>query len=323
MKKNHSIQKFAIKTLAFLFINVISLSLFAQTWTIYDGSTLPNEDGFGIKDNAPGPNMIAEIIPDPDDASNNIFHYEQLDNADSARTTYRITDITATSSFTVVFRVSGVPGVESDNIFQMDVRGTEYRSKVTLSSFDTLSFFAPDDIKTKQVSLKDWHVYRFTMEGQMFKLFMDENSDPILSGISESESSDNYFKFGDGTKTFSYAFYLDWIIWDGTGAYEPGDSPVPPTLSTEHADVVSVNAPKLSDEVTIYPVPASNMVTLSLPAEFQNSTYTIYDITGAEVFSDVTNELNETIDISSLQQGIYMMHILKDNQSVSKQFVVE
>jgi hypothetical protein len=90
----------------------------------------------------------------------------------------------------------------------------------------------------------------------------------------------------------------------------------------------NVNENSEAIEVTIYPNPAKNKISL-LVEEFslQHPTVIIYDITGKKVLSSNYQELNGgeklEIDISSLNNGNYLMKIVSDKGFTIKKFVVD
>ncbi|MFT5824394.1 MAG: hypothetical protein ACI8ZM_005662 [Crocinitomix sp.] len=77
---------------------------------------------------------------------------------------------------------------------------------------------------------------------------------------------------------------------------------------------------------SIRPNPASNYLTVSLPANFENGQISVIDISGnVDYESNVVNESdNETrISIADLEKGISLIRITKDGYSQELLFVKE
>ena len=70
----------------------------------------------------------------------------------------------------------------------------------------------------------------------------------------------------------------------------------------------------LSNTIRVYPNPAQNQLTIA--GIVKETNYQIFDITGKILLSGKIKSLNEIIDVSTLNSGIYFLEI--DNQSTSK-----
>ena len=60
------------------------------------------------------------------------------------------------------------------------------------------------------------------VNGDTARIYIDENPEPKIVGISTESNSDNYIKIGDGSGD-AIGGYLDWCILDLSGAYAPGE----------------------------------------------------------------------------------------------------
>ena len=81
-------------------------------------------------------------------------------------------------------------------------------------------------------------------------------------------------------------------------------------------------------ELTVYPNPASNLVTLSVTSiNSERATIEIRDSLGKLISSSVMNVnagLNTIlIDVSNLNSGVYHLSLLAKNQVVSESVVIE
>ncbi|WP_300977133.1 S8 family serine peptidase [Flavobacterium sp.] len=78
----------------------------------------------------------------------------------------------------------------------------------------------------------------------------------------------------------------------------------------------------IEKSIQIYPNPAQDFVSFSLPSEFNLKIIKVYDVLGKEVLS--TNEFsNNQLRISSLNKGIYLITFVSDAATVTSKFIKE
>nr|WP_315144006.1 S8 family serine peptidase [uncultured Flavobacterium sp.] len=78
----------------------------------------------------------------------------------------------------------------------------------------------------------------------------------------------------------------------------------------------------IEKSIQIYPNPAQDFVSFSLPSEFNLKYIKVYDVLGKEVLS--TNEFsNNQLRIGSLNKGLYLISFVGDNASVTSKFIKE
>jgi hypothetical protein len=75
--------------------------------------------------------------------------------------------------------------------------------------------------------------------------------------------------------------------------------------------------------LAVYPNPASEELTLSVSLQAASGTshYSVYDITGQQIFSRKFEGQNQKIDISSLAPGIYFLTAIVDGSTATRKFV--
>lgn len=86
------------------------------------------------------------------------------------------------------------------------------------------------------------------------------------------------------------------------------------------ADIVvvgNVSIDENTNEVTIYPNPATNNVVINASAE---AIVSIYSVTGALVVNGISNK---TIDISNLESGLYHVVITENGKNSTKKLIIE
>ncbi|MBN1154466.1 T9SS type A sorting domain-containing protein, partial [candidate division KSB1 bacterium] len=205
-------------------------------WRVYDGSILPTETGSegdsldlsNLADEAPGAGLIEEIIDDPDIAGNKIFKYLHPDGKRMYR--HYFDDAYADSEFTMIARVRGENDPVYDRVFDLQWHngnaGT--RDELRLWGADSTFELEKVDLKVKlDVNLYTWHTIRIVVKGDLSTVYMDENSEPIVSGVSTSSTTAKYIKVGDGSGE-AIGGYMDWFIVTLKGAFAPGEGPAIP-----------------------------------------------------------------------------------------------
>lgn len=91
-------------------------------------------------------------------------------------------------------------------------------------------------------------------------------------------------------------------------------------ITITNLGTLSIQETSLADRFTIYPNPANDFIVINNPNWIKNKT--IYSITGQLVKKE--NNQNEKIDISDLQQGVYLLEIeTNENQKVMKKIIKE
>jgi len=77
-----------------------------------------------------------------------------------------------------------------------------------------------------------------------------------------------------------------------------------------------------AQELKLYPNPASEIITISLPEAIPNTNINVYDSLGKEVYESNSLENKTTINISHLSKGIYYVKISTGNNSSVKKLMV-
>lgn len=71
---------------------------------------------------------------------------------------------------------------------------------------------------------------------------------------------------------------------------------------------------------SVYPNPSTSLVTIEAPA---NSAITVYNIDGKVCFSTTTLSAKETINLSSLEAGNYLISIMNNNNTATQKLIIE
>lgn len=74
------------------------------------------------------------------------------------------------------------------------------------------------------------------------------------------------------------------------------------------------------EQFNVYPNPASDVVQISSPVNFQ--TLRVFDMTGREVYTEIVNANNTSLNVSNLNKGIYLITLEGENSKVTKKLSV-
>ncbi|MFN5319761.1 MAG: T9SS type A sorting domain-containing protein, partial [Bacteroidia bacterium] len=75
---------------------------------------------------------------------------------------------------------------------------------------------------------------------------------------------------------------------------------------------------KLNNELSIFPNPADDFVTLHAAAEWLGSSFQIIDLSGKKVQHGVIHSSQTTLNLSDLKQGVYFLKLQNDAASIVK-----
>ncbi|MBU2493139.1 MAG: T9SS type A sorting domain-containing protein [Bacteroidetes bacterium] len=315
-----------------LLLTAVAFSEISAQWAVWDGSTLPevtemNGVLFTKSDKTSGitdaeTSVITFVIDDPDIAGNKLISINEFDGdkKESWRSEWNITDPTV--GITCVFRVRP----SDEMIAATKVEGNDYtywyvslrdgQSRLDLHlDLDTLVAEQADE-KIAFANSTDWHIIRFTLQNGTAKVYVDENSTPIFDVVAGG-SSNNYMKVGETSTGGLYGSYLDWMVWDVSGAYGPGEgTPLPETLSgLTSVDKFNAELPSNFELSQNYPNPFNPSTQISF--SIVNPGFTsldVFNLLGQKVAQLVNEELavgtyKVNFNAVNLPSGIYLYRI--------------
>lgn len=114
-----------------------------------------------------------------------------------------------------------------------------------------------------------------------------------------------------------YYYFYDWEVQEGEKV----------CVSERAEAVVSLNLVGIEEgelkDVSVYPNPAETVLNISLPESFDGvGTIEMMDATGKLVRTEQTSTKLNTIDVSGLSNGIYLLNITSENGRYSQRIVV-
>jgi hypothetical protein len=202
-----------------------SFQLNAQQWVVYDGSVSP--DSVFNWDGGSG-TLTDAIIDDPSMPGNKLYKYEVAGGTGNWRASWA----TAIGGITFVARFRGDLGPDYQ-VVSITTRNGEVRPDIRIEPGQ----INPGGTKINANYAADfskWHVLRITLanDSSMF-IYLDEDPTPVLIDTATTASGNMYLQWGDPSGGDNYGGLVDWVLFDTSGAYAPGEGEaIPDSLST-------------------------------------------------------------------------------------------
>jgi hypothetical protein len=93
---------------------------------------------------------------------------------------------------------------------------------------------------------------------------------------------------------------------------------------TQHCVPLGIDEVQDNDRINLYPVPANNYLMLEMNLPTTDFLYTVYNVMGQEVISGkLTSEYTNSINVSSLPSGIYLLTLRNNEKQFTQKFVKE
>ncbi|MBN2010572.1 T9SS type A sorting domain-containing protein, partial [candidate division KSB1 bacterium] len=300
-------------------------------WLIYDASILPTETTSdddmlnisSLSQDSPGADFVEEIIDDPAITGNKVLKYLQPTAGSTRMYRYLFDDSYAGTDFTLIARVRGEDDPLFDRAFDFQWRHANAGKREEFRIYTLLSKFklekAAIEIPT-ELDLYGWHTYRMAVYGDSTAVFIDENPEPIITGVAKESTTERYIKIGDGSSA-STGGYLDWCILDLSGAYAPGEGlAIPEGLFVDPyiIDALALAASAVPDRYALgqnYPNPfnPTTKITFQLPT-VGHVEISVFDVTGRLVATLVDEAMQigyHSIDFDARKyaSGMYFYRI--------------
>jgi hypothetical protein len=241
---------------AVLFLMLITSGNVFSQWIIYDASVVPLENGAPTftRSNTSVSSEIFDswstIVVDPDNADNNLMQF--LDNATNQRGMWRSNLPSGTSKLTFIAKLKAYDYANLNWTMDIDFDFGGAREQFFIMNSDQIRVRRGTDTTHDlpvDFDLTNWNTFRFVFDNEAdpktFKVYLNESATPFIEATPASAGSNNYFRFGNGDNSKTVGFLMDWIIWDTTGAYAPGEGaaiPDPVVTPSWNADLAELKA---------------------------------------------------------------------------------
>jgi len=289
-------------------------------WKVYAANQVPlSSDPAFVASNTSGSadtNTFNTIMEDPDIPGNNLL--EEITNVSDARYMFRYTfPENPTAELTIVGRFRGISG-EYDRVMEIDMDHGGFRERLYVNTDSSFRLQEAGLIDTLDAGVLGWHLYRLTKTGDSVNFYLDENPEPVATVKTPTVSAtNNYFRFGDGNSSITLGAYVDWIIWDESGAYAPGrGNYIPDSL------VISVSSADLSNLTLSAGTldPDFHADTLEYDVVLPGGTETVtVDAAGLDASSTITG--TGDVDVSS-GSGIATLVVTASDMVTTKTYTV-
>jgi hypothetical protein len=103
--------------------------------------------------------------------------------------------------------------------------------------------------------------------------------------------------------------YLATLIWGG----DPAE---------DRWNIFSVED-NILENIIVYPNPASDLIWVQNTTTLTEATIVLYDILGNVILQDEMNASTNSIDVSNLAEGFYLLKISSENKQVTKKVVIK
>ncbi len=104
--------------------------------------------------------------------------------------------------------------------------------------------------------------------------------------------------------------------------YNNNDNIRPNLKLTFVAPAVNI-ANKLENNVNIYPNPTTGIFNIELPTNSENTEIAVIDITGKIIYETTTKGTNTSIDLSNNPQGVYILKLQFNEQTINQKIIVK
>jgi hypothetical protein len=326
------IMKFFV-TICFTILLCIG-SVFAQ-WEYWEANELPTasaDTAWHYEQEADGGTITySTIIDDPDIEGNKLLQFSEPDGA-NRETFANNWDANPSIGATLVFRMKALEVGTYNRDWDIYLYNGVCRERLVSNSGTEVKFDKSKAAITFDTS--DWHIYRLTIVEDQIELFIDE--DPLSYVLTTGEASEgNLFRFGD-LGSSSIGTLYDWIAWNVSGPYPPGEGdPLPSELTGLPAAVRQISSvmPEQFELSQNFPNPFNPVTEITFQVQkASNIEINVYNLNG-QLICNLVNEVKNIGTHSvkwngtdnngkAVPSGVYIYTMKADNYSTSKKMTL-
>lgn len=246
----------------------------AQQWHVWDATTYPGAAGYSASNTKIFTTAPDTLIANPDMPGDSI--YQMVSYPAGGAWMWKLNyDSSTVKEATMVARVKGVSDT-LDRVMEFDFQKDGYRERLFIYNDNHWKLNQMSITGNLNANAQAWHIYRITMDSNVFKAYLDGNPVPFAEDTTTSTSSSNYFRWGDGNSSSSLGADVDWVIWSEIGAYAPGQGdPIPDTLLTTFASANASLSALTSDKGTFTPAFNADSMNYVLEVPVNTSSVTL------------------------------------------------
>ncbi len=311
-------------------------SLFAQ-WEYWEANELPDTTGTPwVFEAEAGVVTFSSIIDDPEIEGNKLLQFASTASPRDEVFRY-LWNAEVETGATLVIRMKAIGDGNYDRDWDIYIQNGVYRERCIASNSNRIKF----DKSGQETSdfgkdLSEWHIYRFTLIADVLDLFIDEDPLSYLTGTASGDADGgNYFQFGDNGGD-TYGTIYDWIAWDVSGAYPPGEGdPLPSELTGLPAAIRQISSvmPEQFELGQNFPNPFNPETEITFQVQkASNIEINVYNLNG-QLICNLVNEVKSigTYSVNwnskdnngkEVPSGVYIYTMKADNFSTSKKMTL-
>ena len=308
----------------------------AGNWIIYQANQLPGAFTPAFVVSQQSGSFSNAIIPDPNQAGNNLLYMQTTANADNNQWRQNLT--AGSTQITLVIRAKGIVDANLAFDADLDFGGNRWQTRILNNGNYSIVNGTPTTTGSLGIDPLQWNIYRFTRNGTQTAIYVNENPVAIYTGTAAVAGSNNYFRFGDGWGSGKINSHIDWVAWDVTGAYSPVDVSLPPSLGGANNPAFTVTAslgnftqmvgsPSSTQTYTVSGSNLTTALTITPPVNYEvsadNGTTWFNNVTPL-VLSPVSGTINSTtisVRLNAGSPGNFSGNITHSSSSLSVQNV--
>lgn len=142
----------------------------------------------------------------------------------------------------------------------------------------------------------------------MLQIYLQWNAEDPVSDLEEQRNPHLENVYGN-RNPFIDNPYLATIIWGGP-------------VAEDRWEMVNVDY-FTQESIAIYPNPTSDIIWVGNSTSFDVEEYTIYDLSGRKVMNNLFNTSQKKVDVSNLDNGVYLLELLSSGKRVTKKIIVQ
>jgi len=202
------------------FLLVAFFAIQAQSWKVYMGKVLPSQNNPAfVSNSATGAPPVEAILPNPEKTGDSLYSFTVYPK--DAKFLWKYDFSAAVPNVTLVARLKGISDT-LDRVMEIDMQTGSFRERIVIKKDNTFELKQSGFKGTFPANVLDWHMIRFSMKNDSVFIYLDEQPVPIAAVKTTTTTTNKYFRFGDNDGATTTGALIDWIIWDETGCFAPG-----------------------------------------------------------------------------------------------------
>ncbi|MFK7979180.1 MAG: T9SS type A sorting domain-containing protein [Saprospiraceae bacterium] len=196
-------------------------------WVVFRGNDRIDKETDFLKGlDIPNMPTLDEVSADPNGSNNQFYNFRHSEEEKFRwRQDFNATD----TAITVVARIKAL-GTDPSTITFFEIKAFGWREKLRMNQ-KTIKLERSVPVVEEDIPFafkEAFHLIRVTMQGNIMKVYLDENPISIAVGNSTDDDSSSRFEFGKSGSQDCGAS-IDWITVLNNAAYPPGEGPALPS----------------------------------------------------------------------------------------------